>query len=171
MMGGGAMFSQEGPTGLEGADDYQAGDLWLEITGVTNGYAFLTLLGTEPSFYYQLLSNTNLNNPVWTLGPIIRNDTGTNRMFFIAVATNQQVFFRAARSGTLVSISPGANGAEPNPPDNNNWRRGQFTIERASPAELSQLTVFYRISGTASNGMDYESLSGSVVISEDENLQ
>src|SRR5262249_17528986 len=40
---------------------------------------------------------------------------------------------------------------------------GTFTVYRAGPTNNS-LTVFYRMSGTASNGVDYVSLPGTVTI-------
>ena len=42
---------------------------------------------------------------------------------------------------------------------------GQFTVYRSSSSSsLAALTVYYSISGTATNGTDYATLSGSVVI-------
>ncbi|BCU78329.1 hypothetical protein llg_30440 [Luteolibacter sp. LG18] len=41
---------------------------------------------------------------------------------------------------------------------------GAFTVTRAGGSTASALTVFYTISGTATNGTDYQTLSGSVTI-------
>ena len=41
---------------------------------------------------------------------------------------------------------------------------GQFTVYRTSSASLASLTVFYTVTGTAANGVDYVKLTGSVVI-------
>ncbi len=61
---------------------------------------------------------------------------------------------------TVATSSPSAaeGGAQP----------GRFTVSRTSTAELSQpLTVIYTMSGTAGNGVDYQTLAGSVTIPAD----
>jgi len=56
---------------------------------------------------------------------------------------------------TITAPSPAASEAGPDP--------GLFEIRRSGPTNFG-LAVFYRVSGTASNGLDYETLPGAVVI-------
>jgi hypothetical protein len=42
--------------------------------------------------------------------------------------------------------------------------KGQFTVYRTNSASLAALTVYYSVGGTATNGLDYLTLSGSVTI-------
>lgn len=62
------------------AYDYPSNILWIEITGVTNSYAYLTLHGTVADQQYQLLSQTNLNPSAdWVPGEIITAPRGQTR--------------------------------------------------------------------------------------------
>ena len=63
--------------------------------------------------------------------------------------------FRFAAPAAGKTPAPKAAPAAANP--------GQFTVTRSGPTG-SPLTVFYAVSGTATNGTDYVTLSGSVVI-------
>src|SRR5438093_1006777 len=56
---------------------------------------------------------------------------------------------------TITAPDPNASEAGPDP--------GLFEIRRSGPTNYS-LSVFYRVSGTASNGVDYEGIAASVVI-------
>src|SRR3989442_3114272 len=56
---------------------------------------------------------------------------------------------------TVTAADPNASEAGPDP--------GLFEIRRSGPTNYS-LYVFYRLSGTASNGVDYEGISEAVVI-------
>src|SRR5439155_22561487 len=56
---------------------------------------------------------------------------------------------------TVTAPDPNASEAGPDP--------GLFEIRRSGPTNYA-LSVFYQVSGTASNGIDYQSLSGPVVI-------
>ena len=55
---------------------------------------------------------------------------------------------------TLEATDPGASEVGPD--------TGTFTVTRPSTATNAPLTVYYSVCGTASNGMDYQTLSGSV---------
>ena len=43
--------------------DYPTNILWIEILGVTNNLAYLTLHNTRSNYYYQLLSKLDLHDP------------------------------------------------------------------------------------------------------------
>ena len=71
--------------------------LCLEIISVdlTNQVADLLLHNTTNSYFYQLLSKTNLLQPVWTLGTIQDGASGTNQTDFFPVNLddNPMIFF------------------------------------------------------------------------------
>lgn len=144
------------------AYNYAEGDLWLEITGVTNPYSYLTLHGTVPADWYQLLSKTNLTQPgEWTLGEMRPGDYGTNQTDFspVYVADDTNQFFRAQHAAGYIYIIAGAHAFEPNPVFNTGV--GTFSI---GATWNTNLTVYYRISGTASNGVDYTNLTSLVTV-------
>jgi len=88
-----------GPAGdPQVAYDYPSNTLWIEIRGVTNELADLTLHGTVAGEWYQLLSKTNLTEPgEWTLGELITGAAGTNQTDFTPanVGAETNMFFRA----------------------------------------------------------------------------
>src|SRR5947207_7461984 len=60
---------------------------------------------------------------------------------------------------TVTITAPDASASETGPDP------GRFEIRRSGPTNYS-LSVFYRVGGTASNGVDYEGIGSSVVIPE-----
>jgi hypothetical protein len=72
------------------------------------------------------------------------------------------VFFRAAQSDTLISIINVGDALRPNAC--NSGQPGYFSIQRSytSSGSYPALTVYYQISGTATNGVDYIYLNSSV---------
>ena len=64
-----------------------------------------------------------------------------------------------ASGGLTASISGGANPAEPSTNSN-------FTVTLSSPAPVGGITVNYTLSGTATQGTDYQNTTGSVFIAE-----
>ncbi len=144
------------------AYSYAEGDLWLEITGVTNPYAYLTLHGTVTGDWYQLLSKTNLTQlGEWTLGEYKQGEYGTNRTDFAPVymADDTNRFFRAQHAASYLYLGAGGNAYEPNPVFSDGV--STFTIGNYGNTNL---TAYYRMSGTASNGVDYTNLTGSVIV-------
>jgi hypothetical protein len=77
--------------------DYTTNDLWLEIFSVTNSRAVLAIHNTKSNFYYQLLTNLDLNVPKWTPGQIVQSTNGTNLLHFAPDPTcdRQVTFYRA----------------------------------------------------------------------------
>lgn len=80
--------------------------------------------------------------------------------FFVAAAL---VYSSAAQTSTdpffdtITVTAPDPNAAEAGPD------RGLFEIRRTGPTNFG-VTVFYRLSGSASNGVDYETISSTVMI-------
>lgn len=151
-----------GPMG----SSYTSDDLWLEITGVTNGYAYLTLHGTADTDWYQLESKTNLAQPDgWILtNPLSEprlGDPGTNQILFppVSVSDTTNEFFRAHHAGGYVYVNGGSVAYEPNVVLSGGSAR--FAVVSTLP---TQVTVFYRLGGTASNGVDYTNIPGSVAV-------
>lgn len=156
-------FALEGGNGPIVLYDYSASDLWIEILAVTNETVFLTLHGTVADEHYQLLGQTNLATAdEWHLGEIITGAADTNQTDFtpldVAGRTNQ--FFRAHHANPIVSVYAGGAGYEGNAivPAG---QPGTFYIQCSTP---DALTVYYRMSGVASNGVDYTLLSGVVSV-------
>jgi hypothetical protein len=71
-------------------------------------------------------------------------------------------------SSTTVSIGWSSDGIEPDGPPGIPAQAASFTMSRSDPMGLdtNTLTVFYAISGTASNGVDYTNLTGSFTFLE-----
>jgi len=162
------LTAEGGPTGPMGYS-YGPEDLWLEIRGVTNHYAYLTLHGTVDTNYYQLLSKTNLAQPgEWALGEIKPGDSGTNQTEFpsVDIGANTNMFFRAHSAPAYLTIASGDNAYEPSLvlPFGHD---GLFYINSSPSSE--DLTIYYLISGTASKGVDYTNLTGVVTLSTNAN--
>ncbi len=86
--------------------------------------------------------------------------TGVSAPVWIAVSDPQAVQVVTLEATDAVASEPGVlTVIDP----------AQFTVRRTGGADRP-LTVFYRIDGTAQNGLDYESLTGAVTLGEDENF-
>ena len=139
-------------------------DLWLQLhdDDMTNGFVRLTLHNTIEVWRYQLLLRTNLGVPdEWFLGEIISGSYGTNQTDFapVAIGETNHMLFRAhhAEATALIFSWQGAYEAAGSFPS----QEGAFTVMVTS---TNDMTIFYRVSGTASNGVDYTNLTGSVTV-------
>jgi hypothetical protein len=170
--------SPPGPDGGSGATNdwtstydphpYTSNDLWLELTNIDfeNHVATPRLHGTVDYDSYQLLSHTNLAQPFkdWIPGEIVYGAIGTNQTDFQPVPISQPsvMFYRAHHANPVVSVSRDQDAFEPYPPSD----PGQIGILYVNGENLtSDLTVRYTVSGSATAGVDYTSLSGTVVLS------
>jgi hypothetical protein len=145
--------------------DYATNDLWLEIFTVTNDSAILAIHNTKSNYYYQLLTNFDLNVPKWTPGQIVQSKNGTNLLNFAPDPTcgRQVTFYRGLEGFPKVGIAKVNDGIEPNGSDPG--VPGLFQVN-LSDAPESDLTVQYLISGSSKNGMDYTNLTGSLTITQ-----
>lgn len=148
---------------------FGSNDLWIEITNVDiiNEQASLILHGTVPDEHYQLLSSNVLsgNGQAWTLGEYIIGAANTNLTAFSTfnIDTNSQMFFRAHHANPVIAISAGPNAVEPNAAAGDPGQIGHFQFQ--SYYTLSNdLPVYYQISGTAMNGVDYSNITGVVTV-------
>ncbi|MDB6112677.1 MAG: hypothetical protein JWR69_4427, partial [Pedosphaera sp.] len=152
-------------------------ELWLEITNLTNSTVSGLVHGTVEGNSYQFLSSTNLALPLaqWTLGPIFTGASGTNqtpfptnisaappKQFFLVHATNQVVSISVAQDpfigGPFDSAEP-FNEAGDLDGEQSLFGQSAFYFSRTGSDLSSGLTVPFTISGTASNGFDYETIT------------
>jgi len=170
-----------GSSGSGGTPDpgllYGPGQLWLSIE--TNGLsqAFVTLHG-PCSNWVQVLFKGSLTDPYWIPGQFTNVNgygTVTNVPFVPVCMTNPlsafyqpgipnngiyptnpgAAFFRAAIGETRVTVTPGSDVQRPgaNYPSG---RVGFFLVNRENiNNNKPDLTVYYRLGGTAVNGTDY----------------
>jgi hypothetical protein len=122
--------------------------------------ALLGLLNTTTNLY-QLLSKSNLDRtvaPFWFPVQLIFDSNGTSQVTFdpIPIDTNDMAFFVGVSGDTMVSISKLADAFETNVD-------GLFAVD-VNPAVDRDLTVAFRISGVASNGVDYVTISNTVTV-------
>ena len=149
---------------------YPSNVLCLEILSVdlTGQVADLLAHNTHDNLFIQLLSKTNLLQPAWTLVDYQPGTPGTNQTEFYSVSLgdNPTKFFWAHEAEWSISVSAGQNEAI-EPQGNLPGQNQNFTVTRQSVnnAATNDLTVYYRITGTASNVVDYTELSGMMTFS------
>jgi hypothetical protein len=81
------------------SSSYSSNELWLEITGVTNGLVYLIVHTTEPDVPYEILSKSTLTNSAWTSeGLIIGADASDFTATVIPVLDRTNSLFFWARS-------------------------------------------------------------------------
>jgi hypothetical protein len=165
--GGGSGGSGGGGTnsGSYGPPDYGT-NLWLDITNhVTNSVSIVAhnvVLGK----YFELLSRTNLVEELdWTIEQEVRLDGSGIEDRDLGTFPEEgrpQRFFWAAEADTRVWVVADNNAIRAGPCYAG--QPGNFTVHRDGyfSGYGSPLTVYYHISGTATNGVDYSYLNGSV---------
>jgi hypothetical protein len=155
------------PNGLTPTSDTT--NIWLLATNEAPNIGFELMNATGEN--YQLLSTTNLltaNATNWDLGQILYGSTvGYNTTFSPVPYTNAMMFFRVHQAEPVMTIQNYANSTEMNA-TNDLGADGSFQISDEG-SQTGNVTVYYSISGTATNGVDYSHLSGSVVISNSPN--
>jgi hypothetical protein len=147
------------------AYNYSTNDFYIQIDGITNDLAFLRLRGPVDTnrTNHLVMSKTDLNALDWKPERLTNGITTTN-LIIEAVPTrgNSNMFFEAAKSDTIVQIVKNDIDAV-EPTDGDAGQEGSFIFSRDG-ATSSDLTIFYRIGGTASNGIDYTNLTGNITI-------
>jgi hypothetical protein len=142
-------------------------NLWLEITGIDEGNVSITAHNVVEDNYFQLLSRTNAAEEVgWTIEQQFTVvGSGIENLPLAAVPENGRTaaFFWAAEAQTKVKVYQGDNAIRPGPCYAG--QHGTFTFHREGYVgnELP-MAVSYRVSGTATNGVDYTFLNGSTNI-------
>lgn len=159
----------EESTESESTFSYGPNDLYLTIDLDTNlsNYVDLVLHGATNG-YWQLLNRTDLTNPPpGSFGEILYDDGTTNELFYTPLADDVPPiqFFRAVGGDTVVSLKLDHyfyTPAEPCSPTGIG-QTGIFEVD-VNPTVPRNLTVVYTIGGSASNGVDYTNITGSVII-------
>lgn len=136
-------------------------DLWLEITDLDNatGLVALRLNNTKQHFYYQLLSNDDLATTNWVdQGQVVLDSAGTNAISYspVSMVGVPDNFFRGKQAAMVVSIvATIPDAAKPTDTNGTGFVRGQFEIDRTYNLTGEALTVYFKISGSATNGVNY----------------
>jgi hypothetical protein len=144
---GGALFLLLGPT--------NSNQVWLVLTNTQNGT------------YYQLESRLQVDGGPWELGEIVQDTGNSNQVQFSNVPRDysDQRFFQGVGGAAVafVTLDPDYNLAvEPDSPSGTG-QTGKFRVS-LNPPPSSSVFVVYQVSGSASNGVDYSSLGGSVTV-------
>ncbi|MDE3067443.1 MAG: hypothetical protein KGJ60_07810, partial [Verrucomicrobiota bacterium] len=144
---------------------FNTNDLWISISNDPYN-SYITAYNTTDSWNYQLLFKTNLSLPGWTLGQVMPGDNFGNPKSFYAVSLGDDPirFFWAQRGGPIVGVSSVQNAIKPDSADNDPGQPGIFQLGYGLyNYQLSQgVTIYYQLTGTASNGVDYQFLSGAI---------
>lgn len=142
--------------------------LYLLATNETPNLGFL--LFNPDGSNYQLLSTTNLLSPTWTLGQILFAASGGVVNYFSPVPmTNAMTFYRVHQAYPVMNIQNYQNSEELNPTNvGNTGQIGSIYLYNEG-SQTNDVTVYYTLGGTATNGIDYSSLTGSVVVSNNMN--
>lgn len=144
---------------------FDTNGLWLEVLN-TNGIdtnLWLRLHGTVSSDNYQLLSTRDLASTNWDLGQILFHGNADHTDFSPLSTTNALKLYRAHHANPIMAIGNSQDSVELNPTNSSN--PGQVGIVYIwDEALTNDVTVYYQISGTAQNGVDYSNLTGTVVV-------
>ena len=154
------------PNGLPPTSDTT--NIWLLATNETSDIG-LQLMNADPNGNnYQLLSTTNLlNNTNWCLGQILQGAYDSYFSFNPVPYTNVMTFFNVHQATPIMGISVGLNAIEPT--NSNSGQVGNFTIFNEWYAATNDINVYFTISGTSENGVDYSNLTGVAVIPANQN--
>ena len=164
-----------GPT-PDGPDplDY-ASNLHLLIALTNNNNVSVQATNVQWDQYLELLSKTDLvNQVVWTPEQEGFLDEGWPREVVFTVPENGRtnLFFWAVEGSSHVGIDISLDRNAIRPGLCYTGQAGIFTVHRDSvPDSGSSLTVWYQVSGSAINGLDYTNVSGSVTIEADKYWQ
>ena len=173
-MAGGGMMAANGPmppgagNGGNGTNGFYSvsfnytlptNGLWLEMDGITNQEVYITAHNVMAD-YFQLLSKTNLLESDWKLEQLFQADTNSELALdpvpeLNPGATNSQMFFWAKQSDALIGVNDNGDAIRPSPGFDAVPGGFRFNLEDADNAYDSDIVIYFSLSGTASNGVDY----------------
>ncbi len=143
-------------------------NIWLLATNDADGSSLEITLMNASGINVQLLSTTNLLTPAtnWDLGQILQGaNVNYNNVFTPVPYTNAMTFFRVHQANPIMMIQNEQDSVEMNPTNASNpGHSGYLRIYYEGHLQSSNTTVYYSISGTAQNGVDYSNIPDSVVI-------
>jgi VCBS repeat-containing protein len=129
------------------------------FVGALNGNTFFfqnTGTRTAPSFAAPVTNPFGLSDVGVFSNPTLADiDNDGDLDAFVGELFGDTRFFENNANDARLSVNPGSNATEPSTP-------GSFTLSLSRPAPASGLTVFYTLSGTATNGTDYTTLPGRI---------
>jgi hypothetical protein len=140
--------------------------LWIGLTNQGGGNLGFTLHNTTNGDNYQLLSTTNLANDSWDLGQIIIGASAGETAFssLVSITNGTAMFFRAHHAYPVIEIEATQSAVEPT--NAVSGQDGFFRVyDEATPT--NNVTVYYGISGTATNGTDYAAIGTAITIPAD----
>jgi hypothetical protein len=137
--------------------------LWLEASNEAPNLGLL-LHNPVGGDNYQLLSTTNLLNTNWDLGQILSDVANGEDAFSSVPLTNAMTFYRVHHANPVMEIYSDQTATEPNPTNADAGQVGTFYVEDEWYGATNDISVYYTISGTAQNGIDYSNLTGAVVV-------
>jgi len=112
--------------------------------------------------YVQPISPSTLTNSIETVDFTVQPSTD-----YLVASSQSSGTVLIKSSSTTVGVDAGTNAVRPIAPGFP-ARDGNFTLYRNDDFGLNPpLTVQYQVSGTASNGLDYQLLSGSIAFAQD----
>jgi hypothetical protein len=140
-------------------------NIWLLATNDINGSSLDMTLMNGTGNNVQLLSTTNLLLKTnWCLGPILQGaNVNYNNVFSPVPYTNTMTFFRVHEANPVLEIAGIQNAIEPT--NSTSGQNGYFYIQNDSYDTTNDITVYFTLSGTGQNGIDYSNVPGSVVLS------
>ena len=141
---------------------YSTNDFWIELTNVTETVYDVVLHNTQYGYYYQVLGTTDLTSPItWTLEKEVASAyTGDTPVQSIPRHDRPILFLRAAGE-TGIGVSLYADAYEPDTGDSFPGQNGTFLITRSGRKDTN-LTVYFKLGGAATYGVDYTNTVGTV---------
>jgi hypothetical protein len=114
---------------------YGAGDLWIELTSITNDLVHLTLHNTQSNMYCQVLTNTDLRFPTnWRFSQIVRATNDTTVFAPEPTYGRAWDFYRGVEGFPIVSIFNDGNAIEPT--DTSPGQSANFVFLLSDPAPV-----------------------------------
>jgi hypothetical protein len=152
------------PTPMGGGQpiNYASG-LWIECTNQGGGNVGLNLHNTINGDNYQLLFTTNLLNDPWDLGQIIYGASDGETPFPnpVSITNSTAMFFKAHHAYPVIEILVGQYAVEPT--NAVSGQNGTFDVYDEVGA-TNDVTVYYSVSGIATNGVDYVTIGNALTI-------
>jgi len=153
---------------------YGSNSVWLELGIDANDPTLVDpILHNPTNAYWELFSKEDLSSPTgiaaWVPLEVEPWDGSTNPLAFLSYATigNAQTYYRAVGGNTVVSMGLDSYSYTPVRPctsaTNDTGTQGIFKVT-VIPSIAQDLTIRYTISGSASNGVDFTTINGSVVV-------
>jgi hypothetical protein len=161
--GGSSTNSGSGPIVQGSSRPINTNELWIQCTNVGGGNLGLNLHSTVNGDNYQLLFTTNLLNYPWDLGEIIIGASSGETPFpsTVSITNGTAMFFKAHHAFPVIEIVATSSAIEPT--TNVSGEIGIFQVSDEVSA-TNNVTVYYTISGTATNGVDYVTIGETVSI-------